>query len=364
LTLSDIGGAGPKDLPVWLPVAFVAIVISFLIVSLAYMAGSFFGDQDLVFWAKNELFQTAAVALMLAILFVFFSFLDTMFLPGATANTSGGALDLGGGAPGGNIMVKVMTYNQNLFLLLQSEFTGLLFLQVVASGLVESALRIMPGGSGFTLNIGSFFAPISHFVGYGLNFIGIALWAVQLQAFIVIFANQYMFRIFLPLGIVFRSFPFTRGVGGALIAIAIGFYVVYPLTFVINMELAEKHYPGISQPLFDPMTLPFVQIFNANVFDLSKGDFFGSGVVLNSINIVAYIVKFVLSSITNAVVLSFRLLGTLFVGSGMLEEIFYTIIAYTMVLPLINVFITLTFIRELASLFGADVNLQSVTRLI
>jgi hypothetical protein len=47
-----------------------------------------------------------------------------------------------------------------------------------------------------------------------------------------------------------------------------------------------------------------------------------------------------------------------------MQEVFDLVIIYSIVLPLINVFITLTFIRELSNFFGADINLDAITRLI
>jgi hypothetical protein len=49
---------------------------------------------------------------------------------------------------------------------------------------------------------------------------------------------QYMFAnflpILLPIGIVLRALPFTRGAGGLIIAIVLGFYFVFPLLFTLS----------------------------------------------------------------------------------------------------------------------------------
>ena len=48
------------------------------------------------------------------------------------------------------------------------------------------------------------------------------------------YLQQNMLAIFLPAGLVLRIFPFTRGVGGLFIAIAIGFFFVFPTFFVLT----------------------------------------------------------------------------------------------------------------------------------
>jgi len=47
------------------------------------------------------------------------------------------------------------------------------------------------------------------------------------------FIETSMFTVFLPIGIILRSFPPTRGAGAVLIAISIGLYVVFPMTYLI-----------------------------------------------------------------------------------------------------------------------------------
>ena len=43
-----------------------------------------------------------------------------------------------------------------------------------------------------------------------------------------------MLAVFLPVGLILRILPFTRGVGGLFIAIAIGFYFVWPTFYVLT----------------------------------------------------------------------------------------------------------------------------------
>lgn len=57
--------------------------------------------------------------------------------------------------------------------------------------------------------------------------------ALHAQYTLAVYIANNMLSVFLPLGILLRIFPLTRGVGGLLIAIAIGFYFVFPIAFVM-----------------------------------------------------------------------------------------------------------------------------------
>ncbi len=48
------------------------------------------------------------------------------------------------------------------------------------------------------------------------------------------YIGNTMLTMFLPIGLVLRSNPFTRGVGALFIAIALGLYIVFPLAFFLT----------------------------------------------------------------------------------------------------------------------------------
>lgn len=66
-----------------------------------------------------------------------------------------------------------------------------------------------------------------------------------------------MLTLFLPIGLVLRSIPFTRGVGAFFIALAIGLYVIYPTLFFITDPTflkSDSPYMDITQ---DQITWPW-----------------------------------------------------------------------------------------------------------
>ncbi len=339
----------PANFLPWFSAVFPAIILSFMLVSLAYMAGSFFESQEIAMWAKNEFYQTMAVAAMVLMMFFFFSFLDDMLLPGITEKST----DIGGpfALSSNNIMTAAGIYITDVNTLITTQFSALLYLQVAIGRFENVLIKVMPGGVGFMFYLGAFFTPFSHFIGYALNMLGVAMWSIQMQLAILIFSEQYMLTLFLPIGIVLRSFPFTRAIGGAFIAIAVGLYVVYPLTFVVNMNVMHTHLSDSSG------ILDFA-------FEITQGKIFPGASGLDPFNFAWYVLRTIALGGFYIVTVPLIMMAQLIGGDSVLGEIVFSVLAYAIVLPLLNVFITLTFIRAFSQLLGADVNINSITRLL
>ncbi|MDO8554449.1 MAG: hypothetical protein Q7S22_06590 [Candidatus Micrarchaeota archaeon] len=99
---------------------------------------------------------------------------------------------------------------------------------------------------------------------------------------VINYIKQNMLTFFLPLGLVLRAFQFTRGIGAFFIAIAIGFYFIFPIVFMISD-------PGFAKPSL-PNTLnvaitniacypSFSGIAHNNFFDANN--FSGSSTILS-----------------------------------------------------------------------------------
>ncbi len=63
------------------------------------------------------------------------------------------------------------------------------------------------------------------------------------------YVKNNMLSFFLPIGLLLRSFFFTRGVGAFLIALALGFYYIYPVVYIITD-------PGFVKPAYQAPAKP------------------------------------------------------------------------------------------------------------
>jgi hypothetical protein len=66
-----------------------------------------------------------------------------------------------------------------------------------------------------------------------------------------------MIPFVLPAGIILRFFPPTRDAGAFLISLALGFHIVFPMTYLINRQIYESVYPN---PADRGYTSPWVLI--------------------------------------------------------------------------------------------------------
>jgi len=144
--------------------------------------------------------------------------------------------------------------------------------------------------------------------------------------------------LFLPLGIILRSFFLTRKIGGALMAIGIGFYVVYPLLFIIAFP-----YTLDSGRIDEAVTC--LNTFNSKyqniaVFsDLNKDE-----EMLNKINEIS-----MMDSSTN------YLLEDAYEISNLLSSAVSDILFIALIIPLIALGVTIVAIYELARVLGGEI---------
>ncbi len=71
----------------------------------------------------------------------------------------------------------------------------------------------------------------NHLTGYKITPILVNLYG---QKAVLNYLAENMLRVFLPLGLLLRVFPMLRGIGGLFIAIALGFYFVFPVVYLVN----------------------------------------------------------------------------------------------------------------------------------
>jgi hypothetical protein len=157
-----------------------------------------------------------------------------------------------------------------------------------------------------------------------------------------VFANATALTVFLPLGLVLRCFFATRKVGGALISIAVGLYLVFPLALSLNAL--------VSQQLGEDTLAPLMDVFSqAEQLSLWE-NFQNPGDLVTPDNWTAYISEFngaaqsLVSAVANLPVI--------------LTTAVYTLLVQIVFLPLISIAITLIAIKELAGLFGSELNLS------
>jgi len=300
---------------VWQPVGVVAVVTAFLVVALAYMIGVSFDLEGLRKWAKIELYQAIASAVLVGGLILM---MDLMLTQGFQTMIGGinpyrKAYAYIDGVTESLYAIYVNTYRVNFIL----EFLKSFEFYFNAGGLsfAPAELILSPIIENF------------HFQAHIVT--EAAIIAATQRALIHLFYNAG-FTVFIPAGVLLRIFPWTRGAGGLLIAIGIGLAIVYPIMFTFVAMMSEN---------------PSEAKNKANELGNSIGGFDMStfGACASDFNTA--------TDVTTNKALSPQLRSAAAWILGWLSGIWLKIFYY----PMLVMVVTFTFIRTIAPLLGADI---------
>ncbi len=236
-----------------LPIAMIGILLSLALIAICYMLDTVVRIQSLKRWYINELKETAKSIMIIALIFASLVILSGIAatLAGATPATGSGIIQTNLGQ---NLYGAASKYLQNEVLLATQAFyfsagaaLGVNFIQsVVLSTWIPVPILPIPGLLFAALQDGSkeniFQSSIIDTTGAGknLSFLRDSLTFVIVPVLLVMQAQAVLLQsiimigllVFLPIGIILRALPFLRGIGGTLIAIAIGLSLIYPTTLV------------------------------------------------------------------------------------------------------------------------------------
>ena len=214
-----------EDYLSWVPLMGMLLVMSYLIVALAYMMSQFFRRPDWAVWAKTQLWQTISACILVGILL---SLVTTTCL--ISENIAGGdPFVIADRYLHNTIWNRMVPAVDNLFRL---SFKAQK-LSAFTIGLVSCSMGVcwqpFAGAGTLSYNFETMAALITPF-GASLLF----------QKLFLFFARDIAFTIILPIGLILKVFPFTRQAGAFMIAAALAFYAVFPLTYVFNQMIMKE----------------------------------------------------------------------------------------------------------------------------
>ena len=214
----------PGSVPIpWAQIAFLGILVILLFLSIAYMAAVVFRRVDWLIFVKEEFYQ----ALLSALLIVAVSWFAVAACEVSWAVAGQDPFTAADIYLNNLIWQKTIDYATNLKL-------NSIYLQVSAAlfipmGSPPSGLKPLAGLDSV--------AGVYDFL-YGL--VSMLFASLLMQTIMLKFIQSFMFKIVLPLGIFFRVFPFLRQAGATFIAIALAFYIVMPMMYVMNKAVVEQ----------------------------------------------------------------------------------------------------------------------------
>jgi hypothetical protein len=296
----------------WQGISFLAASTIWVVSILAYTLGYALDHQKTIIWAKEQMGE--AVLAMAITFFVvgFVSFLCSLNMNslgiGSTCGVmSGNFIDVGFGC---------------LSSMYATILQGYLLVIGMNSALAAAATITMgfaPGGVGVVFAPFAFLAEVANSLLLATITLMTAA-VLTLTQMVLLKMTASIFVILFPIGVILRSFGVTRGFGGGLIAIAIGFFIFYPLLVVL-------FYGAVTGDISNDYTGLRDSVKNVGLSPTGP-DWFGGG-----------------------------LLGSLagFIGKTIMGAIF---------IPLIMFMILISFVKGLSMALGEEVDVSNLTRLI
>jgi len=222
----------------YLPLTIGAVIIAITIHSILLMLGRAFTIRELENFAKSEMLQTAATAFMAIFL---------VMMVGSAMEVSNrfiaGELDCGKkpihiGETDESTMDDAY---QAIRCRLQERATAVAEIQEailndVGLQLQFNVLNMQGSVFGITFIKGDWISSVykeTEKARITNNLATVLLIALNAQSSLLEYLRINMLNVFLPFGILLRSFYFTRGAGALFIALGIGMYFIFPIFFVL-----------------------------------------------------------------------------------------------------------------------------------
>ena len=156
----------------------------------------------------------------------------------------------------------------------------------------------------------------------------VALSDTYAQSYLLSLARAYGFSVIIPLGLLLRCFKASRSAGGALIAIGFGFYTVYPAVILATDNLLHG-----TPPLPVAPTIPTVGECDPMETSVSTS----------------------LSQFTDY--------GDQLTDYTATKALAYFVLVRVLFLSILNLIITLGFIRMFAQMIGSDMDVSALARI-
>jgi len=307
------------------------LLVICLAITLVYLLGSLFDSPVLSALAKQEGYE------ILLTVVIFVGFFSTWGIMNNLVGTFGADDTLMGSAS---------QYSKIMIIKIAKDTTALGIFNTILYMYHSAPLKFGTSMySGVSFNLGPVTRPFIDGIGSSASLLSIAMgeWLANLS--LLCFINSVMIPVLLPVGLMLRSVPQLRGGGNALIAFAFALFVVYPMMISINYEAYKLRYGaysvGATSPIQDSVTH----------FIAESG--FGS------LALIAAGIKIV----TGKIGLLFWL-ATISIFIATLKDVIYTVFVLSFFLGLINIFVTLTFARELSRFLGTEINMSAFVKLI
>jgi hypothetical protein len=354
----------------WQLISIILVSISFSFAAIAYMLAKVFRSDGLKKFANSEFLAALSTLLLVSMIVLFITFFEDLAMKFAIETLRifdpAYSIELQRAKAAGK---NVTIFSYPIYYLEKvincSEYAWILSL------CIDIPVEVTVSYQGIMASPGQTLRNMMHEVNSTLSYL---IFLLYIQKHVLIFASQTMLTVFLPIGIVCRAFPLTRGIGNTFIAVAVGLYFVFPLSYY--MVLAGFYFPNIESQCK-------VTVAKNPLDSFTTG---GCAAVLTGSSLVAILPSELIKAAGEKLgirdffesgnpILRILAGGSAVAGSAAIASEIYNLFfrgiivdlnIFAIVVPLVATAITLTFIRSFAILIGARAEdlVQGIIKLI
>ncbi len=330
----------------WIEATLAALLALAFAIALVYMLGELMQMPGLLALAKDEAVQMLYTILRVVFIFGVLFVAQTWFtirVSGSTdpvySITSPDPLNPGG-AP--TIIDAAMAFCRSVIVEMITNYSNLVMYNMVINTVYSSTMWFgVTWRTMYSFNLGPVLKPLIDIIGMALQYLGLGMGEWMAHLAILCLIKKWTWTMFIPVAIFMRALPQTRTAGEALFAITFALALIYPFMFLVTYETHK----------------------------LMKGNLVDSSQALQSFVQKSGILK-VAGSMLIIVFLAAGVFFPFFLGAGlnialeMVKSSVYYVVILSLLLPFINIFVTLTAAREFAKFFNVDVSFMSFVKVI
>lgn len=346
---------GTQVLPTegWAISAGLALLTSTMILMLLYLASILFKNEQFKAFIKFEFFELLATLALILVL---------VALVQGVCNLNVNAIIPTTGSFWSGLTIYEAT--QEYFIELERTFAAWMTMNYLINFHLDQMASVTPYSR--PLGIGMVSAPLAGFaspfkqIAYN-SMTGLAIAVIINDAMMLVYESAlYAFlEFYLPIGIVLRSFTPTRRIGGTLIAMAIGFLLIFPMTIVISgvMFLDPTHGDTVA---FRDQLMPYWT--NADI--TGRASTYITNLTLDSF--IEQLWDFIAGGFLGAIgELISMMIGT-FITALFLIPLSTIAKAFAVgyVMPAFNILILVQTVKHLSKSIGEEIDITSLTRMI
>lgn len=190
-----------------------------------------------------------------------------------------------------------------------------------------------------SISFGTVLAPLLSQEDFIISALTFAIISIYTQSALLGVISIVAIPLLLPVGLVLRTFYPTRKLGGTAIAIAIGLFAIFPLTYLLDAQITANYSSTINQASISSFTIQ-AQGVEGSLFSTSV---LPSNTLSGPLQALANGVSGLASSFTSIIKQLVSWLALIII------QVFF--------FPVLSIVLTITSIRELAKMLGSEVSL-------